>query len=432
MSTKGFGKVMLFTIRQQIKTGAFKAMTIITLLLVILMSAAVNIIPAFISKSNEDAPETLAQVKLDRLYFYNETNIGTGVVDSLSAELKNTEIKQITDPDKIAEALKTSTSNELLLKLTKNENGYSLLSIKPPLAENVDDGDLVLYYTSTLLETLRLTESGVAPENLETVMTPIQTESIYADKDLENPEEEFVKMFLPMIIGLGMFLLIYMYGYWVATSIVTEKSSRVMEILLTSVKPVAVMLGKLLGMGILAISQFALIILSAGASYKISETFAGKISENYDKLDLSMLFSGINPASLAAVIICFIIGYIFYAEINAIAGATVNNSEDMQMAVTPVNILAVIGFYLAYMAPSIGNEVVTNLALLLPISSPFYLPSAILLGETSLGMIALSVAILAISTVLIFLFATRIYHAIILHTGTRLKISDLFRIYKQK
>ena len=102
------------------------------------------------------------------------------------------------------------------------------------------------------------------------------------------------------------------------------------------------------------------------------------------------------------------------------------------MALTPVNILVVIGFYLAYMAPSIGNETLSNLALLLPISSPFYLPSAILMGEVGIGMAALSLAILAASTVIIFLFAARIYHSIILHTGTRLKISDLFKIYKQK
>lgn len=433
MGFNGFGKITSFTIRQQMKTAAFKATTIITILLVVIVCAAVNIVPAVISRSEVDAPQSLAEVTLDKVYFYNETDIGAGVTEVLSGQLPNTSVVTVSDANAVTEEFKTSDKNEILLKLTKSEDGgYSLLSVMPANGDNSDDSDLVLYYTASLLDTLRLTEAGVPAEKIASVTSEISTESVYADEEVESFEEMIIKMYVPMFIGIIMFLLIYMYGYWVATSVVTEKSSRVMELLLTSVRPNAVMLGKLLGMGILAFAQFALVAGSGTVAYLLSDKIAGGIAENYSKLDLSVLIDGINPVSVAAVIVVFAIGYIFYAEINAIAGATVSSSEDLQMALTPVNILVVIGFYLAYMAPSIGNETLTNLALLLPISSPFYLPSAILMGEVGIGMAALSLAILAASTVIIFLFAARIYHSIILHTGTRLKISDLFKIYKQK
>lgn len=433
MRTKGFSSVMWFTVVQKLKTKTFIVSTVLTLVAVMLISAATNLIPAFIAVSGKDNPTDIKEVKIDKLYFYNESGTCENFASYLNSALPKTQVIEINDCNGVVEELKTTTNLEMLLKLYKKEDGsFMLLAVKPVNAA-VDEQDLILSYSYSLFLSVRLTDAGVSSDQIEPLLADVSIDTITAGEETKTFGQMLSEMYIPMALGLLLFLLIYMYGYWVATSMISEKSSRVMELLLTSVKPMAVVLGKLLGMGLLAISHFILILVSAGVSYKVSGGLADIIAPGgYSAVDLSALTSGISVGSIIAVIFVFILGYILYAEINAVSGATVSSSEDMQMALLPVNMLAVIGFYLAYCVSAFGSPAYEKLVMLLPISSPFYLPSAIFMGNASIGMILLSIAILLVSIVIVFLFTTKVYSEIVLHNGSRLKLKDLFTIYKNK
>lgn len=433
LNLKGTGKVFKFTLTQQLKSRTFRITTIVILIISILIAASVNIIPALISNDDDNEVTALGDIDIKEVYVLNESGLDIDIVSALSAEMPSANVAELEKNEaSIIEELEETTEKRILIKLTKEEAGYSILSIKPPNA-TVDEDDLILYYTKSVVESGRLLNAGVSAEDVEMLLTSISVESIMAGEEVKGLAEILTELYVPMISGLVLFLLIYLYGYWVATSIVAEKSSRVMELLLTSVKPLAVVLGKLIAMGTLALSQFTLLLLSAGVSYKISGGFADSIAgASYTPLDLSALTNAFTPLNIIVVLVIFILGYVLYAEMNAIAGATISSAEDMQMAVMPVNFIAVAGFYLSYFSPAVDSEVLNSVVALCPISSPFALPTMIIMDKISIGMAVVSILILVATIVIVLLFAAKIYSSIVLHTGNRLKFKDLFSIYKQK
>lgn len=433
LNLKGTGKVFKFTLTQQLKSRTFRITTVVILIMTILIASAVNIIPALISNDDDNEVTTLGDIDVKEVYVLNESDLDIDIVSALSAEMPSANVAKLEKTEEsIIEELEETTENKILIKLSKDETGYSILSIKPPNI-TVDEDDLILYYTKSVVESGRLLSAGVNADDVEMLLSSISAESITAGEEVKGLAEVLTEIYVPMISGLVLFLLIYLYGYWVATSIVAEKSSRVMELLLTSVKPLAVVLGKLIAMGTLALTQFTLLLLSAGISYKISGGFADSMAgESYNPLDLSTLTNAFTPLNIIVVLIIFILGYVLYAEMNAIAGATISSAEDMQMAVMPVNLIAVVGFYLSYFSPAVDNEMLNTIVALCPISSPFALPTMIIMDKISIGMAFASILILVVTIVIVLLFAARIYSSIVLHTGNRLRIKDLFSIYKQK
>ncbi|NMA79752.1 MAG: ABC transporter permease [Clostridiales bacterium] len=433
MNLNGTGKVFKFTITQQLKSRTFRITTIVILVISILIAASLNIIPALISKDDGEKAPTLGDIDVKEVYVLDESGLNIDIVSALSAEMPKANIVKLEqDEESIIDELVETTESKILLKLTKDESGYSILSIKPPNI-TVDKDDLTLYYTKSIIESGRLLNAGVSEADVEMLLANISAESIEAGEEVKSLAEILTEIYVPMASGIILFLLIYLYGYWVATSIVAEKSSRVMELLLTSVKPLAVVLGKLIAMGTLALTQFALLLASAGISYKISGGFANSMAgENYNPLDLSTLTDAFTPLNIIVVLIIFILGYILYAEMNAIAGATISSAEDMQMAVMPVNFIAIVGFYLSYFSPAVDNDVLNTIVALCPISSPFALPTMIIMDKISIGMALASILILIATIVIVLLFAARVYSSIVLHTGNRLRLKDLFSIYRQK
>lgn len=317
--------------------------------------------------------------------------------------------------------------------VSKGEAGYSVDILKPSGNELIkkDNAQMLAVVVTSSLDSGRLIEAGINQESLKNVMTPINTDIIDAGDATTTMEDRMLKMILPIVACVLLFYIIYFYGYWVANSIVAEKTSRVMELLLTSTKPMELVIGKCVGMGLLVISQFATIILTVILSLKISGEIARKsIFEGIKTIDISEIISTIPLVQILAIIVFFILGYVLYSILNALVGATVSKLEDLQMAMMPVSLFSMIGFYLSYMAlMSQSREVVAKVASYIPFSSAFYIPSAILAGNTEIGQLLI---ILIVTIVLLILFTVRVYSVVILHTGNRVKIKDLISIFAKE
>ncbi len=131
-------------------------------------------------------------------------------------------------------------------------------------------------------------------------------------------------------------------------------------------------------------------------------------------------------------IIYFILGYFAYALLYALTGSTVSKPEDIQSANGPVAILAVAGFYLSYFAMMNPTNELNVFASLCPISSPFCMPFRIMMGLASVKDVAISIAILIVSILVIAKVAIKIYSNAILNYGTKMSIKDMINIYKDK
>lgn len=228
-----------------------------------------------------------------------------------------------------------------------------------------------------------------------------------------------------MVVIMLMFFAIYFYSYGVSMSVASEKTSRVMELLLTSTRPSRIILGKSIAMGLLGLCQFLLVLIAAALTYKIS------FPKDFAIAGQAFDFSNFTPLAVSMIIIYFLLGYSLYAMLNAVAGATVSKAEDVNAAIMPISMITLIAFYFAYGSVSFPNSSVSIAASIIPFSSPFAMPSRLLMAEVPVWQIGLSVAILTFTIVFMAWISIRLYSAAVLHYGKRLKIPDLFKMSKQ-
>ena len=227
-----------------------------------------------------------------------------------------------------------------------------------------------------------------------------------------------------MIMSIVLFYAIYFCAYQVSSSITTEKTSKIMETLVTSTSPRTIVLGKTIGIGVVGLGQMILIVATALISAK-SFLEPGLLESVLD-------MSNITPYLGIMTAIYFILGYLSYALLYALTGSTVSKPEDIQSANTPVALLAVVGFYLSYFTMMNPTSDLNLFASLFPISSPFCMPFRIMMGLASTTDVVISITILIITIIVIARVAIKIYSNAILNYGTKMGIKDIVKIYKDK
>lgn len=471
MRFKGWKQIFGFTYLQQVKSKGFIASTIIVCVLIIALFVLVGVLSfselgdIFGGDGNIKAADTV--------YIYNETDIDgfnrsladkTGVkcVDLSGGELegKQEEVKTGDKPEAVIHLKYTADSTE---------NGVGEVSIKlyrPQNKELVSDD-----YMNRLSEECRavfkeslLLSLGVEKENIGLAETAVSSEIlIYGDETSEI--RQILNTTVPMLLAAIMFMFIVSYAQIIAQSVAMEKTSRVIELLITSVRPLAIVAGKVFAMLLVVITQlliigavagagmgiFALIAVTAAGGSGLAEAAQG-IGEAVQSVDPSWQTELMNampglldPVSIIAIVIIFLLGFLFYALLAALIGAGISRSEDLATGIQPLALISVIGFFLSYMPPAFdmgyaagsgdmttNTNILTVIARYLPISSPFALPSAIILGQLGTLEIIVSTAILAGLTFATMLLVAKVYENIILYSGSVLKLGQIIKMAKSK
>jgi ABC-2 type transport system permease protein len=204
---------------------------------------------------------------------------------------------------------------------------------------------------------------------------------------------------------------LFAYGYWVASGVVEEKSSRVVEVLLATVRPSHLLRGKIFGIGLLGLAQLLLI----GVVGFLTAQAVGTLD-----------FPSEAVATLGLVLAWFVLGFFFYASLFAVAGSIVTRQEDLQTTMTPLTILIVASFFIGISATSNPDSTLAVVASLLPFSSPLVMPTRIALGNAASWEIAASIVISVASTAALIPVATKIYSRALLRSG-RVRIRQVLR-----
>ena len=205
-------------------------------------------------------------------------------------------------------------------------------------------------------------------------------------------------------------------------SVASEKTSRVMELLVTSTKPSKIILGKSAAMGLLGLIQLFMVVFTGALTYKLT------FPENFAIAGQLFDFSSFTPFSLAMIIVYFILGYSLYAMMNAVAGATVSKAEDVNSSVMPISIISIVAFYMGYFSLAVPNGNIAILSSIIPFSSPFSMPCRILATEVPAWQILASLFSLVVTIVFTAWISIKIYSSAILHYGKRLRLKDLMKM----
>lgn len=273
---------------------------------------------------------------------------------------------------------------------------------------------LQLLYTNVQISKLNLTNSQLAS------LTPNFEFSVEQVSDQEVGGNIFVAMMASCIL----FFAVYICSYQVSSSIAVEKTSKIMETLVTSTNPRSIVLGKTIGIGLAGLLQIIV--------YLIVAIFSAYIFLDLEMLNALLDFSNLTPMLIVILIIYFILGYFMYALLYALTGSTISKPEEIQSANTPVVIITLVGFYLAYFTLTDPTSSLNSLAALLPISSPFCMPLRVMMGVATTGEILTSIIILIVACVIVAHVAIKIYSNAILRYGTKLSWKDIIKSYKEQ
>ncbi|MEO8272812.1 MAG: ABC transporter permease [Chloroflexota bacterium] len=223
------------------------------------------------------------------------------------------------------------------------------------------------------------------------------------------------------IVGVVFVVLIFItlviYGMWVAAGVVAEKSSRVMELLISAASPQQLVVGKVVGIGLAGLVQYVAILVPALATLLFQDRIAASLLGSSGEVELSL--SALTPGLLAAYGGFWVLGFILYALIYAAAGSLVSRAEDLQVLALPLSLIAIAGYLQAVMALSGGISPLIRLSSYIPFWSPFVMLTRLTVGHVEPWELVLSFGLLALSIPLVGLVAVRVYSAGVLLYGQR-------------
>jgi len=424
---KNLFTVAAFTMKDMIKRKSFIVSNIIIILMIIIGTNIPNIINAFIDTDD---------IFTNKILIVDEENIFEGSLETLNDILNNysdVEIEDYTAPNafqnKIEACYFKMPLEDIKSKIEANDITAALIISKSEntikleyIVENAAMTTIPENYInalSSLYTNIQLSKLNLSQEQLQS-LTP------NFEFTLTQTEEQEVggDVVAIMLLSLVLFFAIYFFAYQVSTSITTEKTSKIMETLVTSTTPKVIVLGKTLGIGLIGLAQVVVLVAIALIS---AFTFTGE-----DILGQLFDLSQITPFLAIITIIYFILGYVLYALMYALTGSTVSKPEDVQSANGPVAILAVIGFYLAYFTMMNPTSELNVFASIFPLSSPFCMPFRVMMGVATTSDILLSIFFLLVLSAIIAYISIKIYSNAILNYGSKLSFKDIKNMFKAK
>ena len=279
-----------------------------------------------------------------------------------------------------------------------------------------------------LLQTYRaqtMAESGMTPEQIQEVYAAQVQETLEQTEAGKNQANSY--LFTYVLIML-LYMAIIFYGQMVASSVATEKSSRAMELLITSARPSSLMFGKVFGAGCAGLIQFALILGTAYGAYQLNASaYTGAMAIMKTLFNLPAEF-------LVYALLFFVFGFFIYAFIFAALASLVSRMEDLSSVISPATFLFVAAFLVVIFALNTG-EVDTPLMIAcsyIPVTSPMAMFVRITMGSVAGWEIAVSIALMAAGAVALGFLSTAIYRAGVLMYCKPPKLSGLISMLKNR
>jgi ABC-2 type transport system permease protein len=404
-----FWIILFHTYLSKIKTKSFLITTLLTLLITVALTNMSNIIEVFDKGGDKENVAVLDET--GQLY--------QPLKEQISALNKNLQLTEFDGTDKEAEKAVEEGEYTGFVQLRYNaeqlpEATYKAMSV----AESAIFTDLQagLQQMKTMLAASKI---NLTPEQLGQLYEPVSFEKIALEENAKTEEELNQARGLVYVLLFIIYFAVIMYANMIAMEVATEKSSRVMEILISSVSPIKQMFAKILGIGLLSLTQLA-VLLSVGY-FSIKRNLSSLEGGFFD----SFGFGNISLSTIAYAVIFFILGYFLYATLAAFLGSLVSRIEDVQQMITPMTLLVVAGFMIAMFGlgkPDSPFIVITSYI-------PFFTPMIMFLRVGMLNIpvweTALGITILVGTIAFLAIFGARVYRGGVLMYGKSNSFKDI-------
>lgn len=447
-------------IRREYLTRVKKKSFLVTTFVVPVLMAALCVVPMLLMLNSKEETKTVAVVDRSGIVMpYMQSNevlryvdMSDMPLDSVKAHLKDYNLDAVLGISPI-DAQKSVTAD--------------FTSLKPI---GMTTTELMSGRIEEAVEAYRISTYNI--DGLEQIMKDVKADirvnsyTIDSESGEEKVSDAGVNSILSMVLGIVIFLFITMFGGMVMSAVIEEKSSRVVEVLISSVRATELMFGKIIGIAAVALTQFLLWILLTGVLVSIGMGFIAPkligdadpaalveqmsggvqamegmnassdmmetLSQNSELGSVIATIQGINIGAIALYfLVFFILGYLLYASLFAAIGSAVENEGDTQQLQMPVTIPLMIGYFIALYAFNAPDSALAVWGSMIPFTSPIVMLARIPFGVPG-WQIALSIVLLLLTTGAMAWLSAKIYKVGILMFGKKSTFKDLWKWLRMK
>ena len=407
---KQFGKILKFELKNYAKNKAFVGVTIFLMVVIAIVMFFPRITALF---ESDDPSDTTADLSV-MLVKADDPTQADMVRETFAASFTDYDV-QITDAE-ISVIKDKITSGDVecafvmtgATSFTYYVDNLSMYDMNPDIATGVLQQ---IYQMNAMIN------GGMTQEDAAGVM------SIQIDAQVESlGKDQMQNFFYTYIMIFALYMVILLYGQMVAMSVATEKSSRAMELLITSAKPINMMFGKVLAACMAGLIQLVAVFGSALVFYNVNKSYWG------DNGIIDSIFN-IPPELFAYMLVFFLLGFLIYAFLYGAISSTVSKLEDINTAVQPVTFLFVIGFMVVMFSMSSGSvdNLLMQICSYIPFTSPMAMFTRICMSTVAWYEIFISIIILIGSTVGIGILSAKIYRVGVLLYGTPPRFTKIIK-----
>lgn len=402
--------VLMHTYLSKLKTRSFLVTTAITIIIMIGLTNMPKVIEYF-NKNDQDKIAVIdesghlyAPLKQQLKAVDNEMNLSEfdGSLSEAEAEVEEGTYKGVLlltlGDDELPEATYKAMS------VTDSQTASELQNLLQQIKVN-----------------MAASQINLTPDQLAKLYEPVSFSQVALEQNAKTEQE------LNQARGLVYFLLfiiyfaVIMYASMIATEVATEKSSRVMEILISSVSPIKQMFAKILGIGLLSLTQ---LVVMLGVGYY-------SVTQNLDQLQGGFFeffgFGDVPVETIVFAVIFFILGYFLYATLAAFLGSLVSRIEDVQQVITPMTLLVVAAFMMAMFGLGQPEATFVKVTSFIPFFTPMLMFMRVGMLNIPLWESSLSIAILILTIILLAVFGARVYKGGVLMYGKSSSLKDIKR-----
>jgi ABC-2 type transport system permease protein len=391
----------------------------LTMLFQVIVVAVFACLPVIVAAFSDEGPSTSTVLVVNAdgtdLATQLQPYIANGEVGSdtvvlvTSTESAQAVTQRVRDGDVEAALIATRDENQNLAFTYTNDGGDA-----DTLSQQIYAGTAAISFED------RLSRSGVDQATFESAIAPPAFTLSAATVETSSDDEDFsgVEVALAYFFTILMFMAILLYGTWVASGVVEEKSTRIMEIMINAATPRDLLGGKVLGIGAAGLLQMLPMLVIGGVAFALQRPIARALDISTSSLP-NVDFGSVSLVAVGWFLVYFLLGFTLYAAMYAALGSLVSRQEEVNQAIAPMQTISVIGYIAAFVTMWAPSSIMSQVLSIFPLTSPFVMISRVIVGNPPAWEMALSVLLLAFTTVGAILVAARIYRVGVLQYGQK-------------
>ncbi|MDL4842744.1 ABC transporter permease [Aquibacillus rhizosphaerae] len=407
-----FWIVLAQTYWSRFKSKSFLITTALILLLILGLANIQTIIDMF---SGEEEPDKIAVID-------DSNNVYQALIENIANADVQIELSEYKGTVEEAESEVQEGNYQALLHITTGEDNLPEASFHT----NEISSSQLTYQLENNLQQIKVamatSDAGIDQATVEEIYSPVPFETVMIEnesgQEAKTEEELNNARGLVYIMLFLLYFAVITYGNMIAMDIANEKSSRVMEILISSSSPVSQMFAKIIGIALLGLTQFGLFsIIGYTIIQQKKDEMVGGFFEYFGLSDVAI-------STFVYAIIFFLLGYLLYATLSAMLGSLVSRIEDVQQLMMPVIFLIVIAFMIAMFGLNMPDSKLVTITSFIPFFTPMLMFMRVGMLDVPFWEIGLSIFIMIVSITILGFIGAKVYRGGVLMYGRATSLKD--------